>query len=240
MSISPPSRHAVVAVTGASGGLGASTLATAVALAAPRGEVTLVDADLAGGGLDATAGVEHVDGLRWSALVEHDGRAAGGALRARLPAGRVPVLAARGPAPDDRTACEVVGGLASVTPVVVDLPRTRATDTRWLGLLDALVLVVGLRPRWLRDAQAARDGLAGVADRVVLVTRGSRRPGAVPERVADHLGLALLEHLPDDPGVVRDESRGRPPGRHGPTAAVARAVLEVARLDPGMDLRGAA
>lgn len=231
--------HPVIALAGASGGLGVSTLAAAVALAVPRGCATLVDAHLDSGGLDVTLGVEHLAGIRWGDLAGHEGTAAGRSLRARLPAARVPVLASAGGGPGEATAREVVAGLAQEAPVVVDLPRELLTAGGWGGGTDLVVLLVGLRARRLRDAETLVERLGDLAERVVLVTRGGRRPGRVPERVADHLGLPLLDHLPDDPGVVRDEARGRPPGRRGPVAEIARAVVEAGRLGPTL-LEGAA
>lgn len=225
---SSPARP-VVAVTGASGGLGASTLSAATALAVP-GPVTAVDGPGAGG-LDVTLGVEHVDGLRWDDLLAHEGAVVARELRARLPAREVPVLSARRAGPPQEAMREVVRGLAGEAPVILDLPRRALTAPVWLDLADVVVLVVGLRPRWLRDAEALVAGLGDATDRTVVVTRGAHRTGPVPDRVAGHLGLALLEHLPDDPSVVRAEARGRPPGRRGRTAEVARAVVEVARLD---------
>ncbi|WP_377640195.1 hypothetical protein [Oryzobacter terrae] len=78
----------LVAVVGASGGLGASTLALAVGrrLAARAGPPVVV-ADLAqcSGGLEVTAGVEHLPGRRWSDLREVRGRVPARRLVGTLP-----------------------------------------------------------------------------------------------------------------------------------------------------------
>lgn len=224
-------RHPVVAVSGASGGLGASTLAAAVALALRPHPVTLVDGDLRGGGLDVTLGVEHLDGLRWGDLARHEGAAAGEALRRRLPGDPLPVLAARGARPSAAAAREVVAALAREGTVVLDLPVTLLVQPEWRSLTDLAVLLVGLRPRWLRDAEALRPLLAD-ADEVVTVTRGAGRSRQAAPRVASHLGHPFVEHLPDDPRVVRAEARGRPPGGRGPVADVARALVELVDLTP--------
>ena len=55
-------------VTGASGGLGSSTLAAALAGAWSKRAPLLVDLDLTGGGIDVTCGIDHVEGLRWPDL----------------------------------------------------------------------------------------------------------------------------------------------------------------------------
>ena len=91
--------HRVVGVIGASGGVGTSTLAVALALrAAPAvGAVTCVDLVLHGGGVDVTACVEHLPGLRWADLAGARGRLDGADLLAALPAeGPARVLAAGG------------------------------------------------------------------------------------------------------------------------------------------------
>ncbi|MBC7292320.1 MAG: pilus assembly protein FlpE, partial [Actinotalea sp.] len=60
----------MVAVVGAAGGVGASTLAALLARrrAIAGDRVLLVDLDPGGGGLDVLLGLEQVDGARWSDL----------------------------------------------------------------------------------------------------------------------------------------------------------------------------
>lgn len=221
--------HPVVAVTGASGGLGASTLAGAVAGCAGAA-LTLVDGDVRAGGIDVTVGAEHEPGLRWPDLARHEGPVVADQLRDRLPAAPWPVLAARGAGPAEGTVVEVVRGLSTAAPVVLDLPVRSLPERAWAEVPDLVVLLVGLRPRWLRDGETHLDRLGALRQRTALVTRGAVRPRGAPERVAEHLGLPLLEHLPDDPQVVRAEARGGPPGRRGACAEVARVVVEVAGL----------
>lgn len=219
--------HPVILVTAASGGLGASTLAAVTATVLSRdSSPTLVDGAFAGGGLDSTLAVEHLDGLRWEDLAEHEGEVDARSLRRGLPQGTVPVLAARGPRPEASVVRSVVHGLAEVGPVVVDMPPGSPAGRVWLELADVVVVLVGLRPRWLRDGRALASRLGQASERSVLVTRGHRRASRVAIRASEHLGLPLLEHLADDPGVVRDESRGRAPRPRGPVGEVARALAE--------------
>lgn len=82
-----PSRHGrLVTVSSGSGGAGASTIALALAqLAVKRGVKTVViDGDPFGGGLDLLAGAEDDSGIRWSALVDAEGRVPAHALEAGL------------------------------------------------------------------------------------------------------------------------------------------------------------
>lgn len=219
--------HPVILVTGASGGLGASTLAAVAATVLSRESApTLVDGAFAGGGLDSTLAVEHLGGLRWEDLAEHEGEVDAASLRRGLPEGPVPVLAARGRRPEAAVVRSVTRGLATVGPVVVDVPSGPRVPRVWLDVADLVVVLVGLRPRWLRDGQALTAGLEEAAERSVLVTRGDRRASRVAVRASEHLRLPLLEHLADDPGVVRDEARGRAPRPRGPVGEVARALAE--------------
>lgn len=125
----------VVGVLGASGGLGASTLTTALAVTAAQAwagaaPVVAVDGRPDGGGLDVTGCVEHLPGLRWPDLAGVRGEVCGSDLLAELPrlggarllsaaAGRPPGAAV----PSGEVLSTVVGALRSVTGlVVVDLP----------------------------------------------------------------------------------------------------------------------
>lgn len=217
--------HPVIVITGASGGLGTSTLAAVTATVLSRETTpTLVDGGFGAGGLDSTLAVEHLEGLRWEDLAEHEGEVDATRLRRDLPTGPVPVLAARGRSPEAGTVREVVRGLARVGPVVVDVPSGPLMPWVWLEAADIVVVVVGLRPRWLRDGQACVAGLGEASERALLVTRGDRRASRVAVRASEHLGLPLLEHLADDPGVVRDEARGRSPRPRGPVREVAVAL----------------
>ena len=232
--------HPVILFVGASGGLGTSTLAAVTATVLTRASrPVLVDGAFGSGGLDATVAVEHLMGLRWGDLAEHEGEVDAARVRRALPTGTVPVLAARGPRPQGETVREVVSGLARFGPVVVDLPSGTPVPAVWRGLADRLVLLVGLRPRWLRDGEVLAAGLGVDREHVWLVTRGPRRAARVAERAGEHLALPLLEHLGDDAAVVRDEARGRPPRARGPVGLVARAIDEALPEPTGGSALGA-
>ncbi|KRE35058.1 hypothetical protein ASG73_17105 [Janibacter sp. Soil728] len=217
--------HPVVVITAASGGLGVSTLAAVTATVLARdSSPTLVDGAFGAGGLDATVAAEHVEGLRWGDLAEHEGTVDAARLREALPRGAVPTLAVRGPRPTPATVRDVVTGLAGLGPVVVDLPCSGRVPPVWAELADVVVVLVGLRPRWLRDGEAWAAALGERRESALLVTRGPRRAQRVSERAADHLGVPLLDHLADDAGVLRDEARGRGPRPKGPVGEVARTL----------------
>jgi hypothetical protein len=233
----------LTAVVGASGGLGASTLALAVGrrLAATGPPSVVVDLDLLRGGLEVTAGVEHVPGRRWHDLRHARGRVPPETLVGLLPAeDGCAVLSARGGAPaevPDTAAGDVVASLAGgPSRVVLDLPLWSPMLPGALSRGALVVLVVGLRTRALADADAAvsrlLDGPAApdLAPDLRIVTRGRRAGADVVDEVVAHLGVAHLHHLADDPHVVRDAERGLFPGTgHDAVRRCADAV--VATLD---------
>src|SRR4051794_3773602 len=229
----------LVAVGGSCGGAGASTVATALAVAAAPGSL-LVDGDAGGGGLDLLLGAERIDGLRWPQLTGLRGRVAGDALLASLPeADGVHVLAAsRAEAvpvpPEALTAGALAGGTGRAAGaragrtggrrVVVALPRgDPALAEPVLAEADLAVLVV---PARLRAASAARLLLAGAWSAAVVVVRPV--PGG-PSRqeVADVLGRPVLADLGHDRSAAPRGERGEPPvvSARSPLGVLARKLL---------------
>lgn len=219
----------VIGVVGASGGVGTSTLACAVAHAALRraASAVLVDGVSGRGGLDVTCCCEHAPGYRWGDLVDVSGAVDGDRLLGRLPHDEaLPVLACRGPVPPAGGVRDVLTSLTrTCEAVVLDVPPVGALVP--IAVCDAVVVLTGLGPRQLADAEAVVRALEGQAPVAGLVTRGRRRVDEVSEAVAVHLDLPLVGHVPDDPRILADEGRGRSPGRRdrGALARVAEAVV---------------
>lgn len=219
--------HRVLGVVGASGGLGVSTLAVALASrAAGRvGATVAIDGAPGGGALDVTACVEHRSGLRWADLVAAEGSIDGAALLRELPAdGATRVLAGRGPAPPDDVVRAAVSGLARVCGLtVLDL----GGSARWATECTDLLLVVGTTARQLADGAGVTEQLLDLPAPSALVLRTRRGDAVSPEEVAAHLDLPLAGTLRDDPRLALDAERGRPPGgrRSGPLAALVDALL---------------
>jgi hypothetical protein len=219
--------HRVLGVMGASGGLGVSTLAVALAVrAAPGlGATVAVDGAPEGGALDVTACVEPLPGLRWADLAGAEGRIDGAALLRELPAdGPVRVLAGRGPAPPPEVVLAALAGLAQVCGLtVVDL----GGSTRWVDECTDVLLLVGPSARQLADGAGVAERLHGLGVPTALVLRTRRGDSVAPEEVAVHLDLPLAGTLPDDHRVGVDAERGRPPGtrRTGAFASAVDALL---------------
>jgi hypothetical protein len=218
--------HRVIGVVGCSGGVGASSLAVALALVASRrlGVCAAVDGDLRGGGLDVTAGLEHLPGLRWPDLAAVQGEVDGAALVRSLPAqGALRVLGARGLVVSADVVAAAVAGLSGVCPVtVVDVgARLDALPRR-----SGVVVVSGLSARQLADASVVVPAvLDAVEGSVQLVLRGGRRDAEMAEEVAGHLDLPLLGLLRDDPRAISDAHRGGMPGARRGSALASAAEL---------------
>ena len=238
--------HLVIAVVGASGGVGASTLAAALARRlAERGEApVLVDADLTGGGLDVTVGAEHLAGLRWPDLTELRGGVDGPALLRALPLDRgVRLLSARRPRdpegrPDEAARLAVHDALARLGPVVIDVPRADPSRDAILARCGHAVVVAGVHVRALADADALVGALlddpgdpgaepfAGPA--LHLVTRGPAVRADLAETIEHHLGVAHRAHIADDDRIARAGQRGDWPGqRHAPLTGAVDLILDL-------------
>ena len=209
-------RAPVVAVLGGSGGVGASTLAAALAqLGAERPNgAALVDVDPAGGGIDLLLGAEQVTGWRWPGLRAAEGQL--GDLRPQLPVveGVSVVSMARGATLDlaREPLAAVVGGLRSWhSLVVVDPGRSLAPAAREAVRLASrhLVVVAG----GIRGVAAARQTIAALGlEHPEVVLR--RWPGGLPlDLVAEAVGHPVVAVLPEERRLRSAAERGEPPAR---------------------------
>lgn len=209
-------RAPVVAVLGGSGGVGASTLAAALAqVGADRPDgAALVDVDPLGGGIDLLLGAEQTRGWRWPRLNGAEGQL--GDLRAHLPVvDRVSVVSmARGHALDlaREPLAAVVAGLRSWhSLVVLDAGRSLSPAAREAVRLSTrqLLVVAG----GIRGVAAARQTVAALGlERAELVLR--RAPGGLPpDLVAEAVGHPVLARLPEERTLAAAAERGEPPAR---------------------------
>ncbi len=236
-----------MAMTGASGGLGASVLTAALALRAVAAGRTacVVDLDPLGGGLDIVMGLEQTDGTRWSDLAALEGEADGESVLRTLPgADGVRVLShdRHGTGVPPSVVQALVNALVMVCDLVVlDLPRTgrlpvgsfppdlhlvvAGTSLTQVAALSALLTSAALA-----DPAAGPGALTG---RTAVLLRTGGAGGADPAQMAPlvqrQLGTTVLGVIPDDRSVPADLVRGFPPGRRsGPlTRALDPLLLEV-------------
>lgn len=198
---------AVVAVVGAGGGAGASTLAAATALRGAarrvRRETVLIDGAPLDGGIDLVLGMENVPGLRWPDLIIEDGRVSAAALHSALPVG-APGLAVLS-CGRARPANGAVQGRSRADSVSV--------GHAFVGLAPAAVRAVIESGREAGDLVVcdvscergpAADAMLDAADLVVLVVPARLRAIAAAEVVAAYLG----ERNPNRGLVVRGPAPG--------------------------------
>lgn len=244
----------VLVVAGACGGVGASVLASAVALRGERAgrRTVLVDACPLGGGLDVTVGVEQQRGLRWPQLAGLSGQPDGAAILARLPGyDGVPVLShdrTGPPGPD----CVVVAGVARAFAdvcdlVVVDLSLDPGGVV--LNEADSCLLVGGSTLRQVAalsvTVRHVRQDL-GFAGPLSCCLADDGSGAEVADLVDDELALRVLATLGRDRGLAADVAHGVPPGSRGrgPVVDAADAVLAwtlevgVGRVRDGGSARG--
>lgn len=242
-----PGGARAVAVLGGRGGAGASILAGGLAVTAARSRLRtlLVDADPLGGGLDLVLGWEQLDGLRWPALTDAEGRVDAPALVRALPSrGDLVVLSwDRGdllPLPAPAMAATLDAARRGRDVVVVDLPR-HLDDAAVTALqaVDRAFLVV---PAELRaTASAARVVAAAVphcAD-LSLIVRGPAPGRLKAAEVAGALGLPLAGTLRPEPALCRGLERGEAPAADGRGSLAALCQRIVAELT-GAPAAGAA
>ncbi|MEH1055973.1 septum site-determining protein Ssd [Micromonospora sp. CPCC 206171] len=224
-----------VAVLGGRGGAGASVLAGALAVTAARARLRtlLVDADPLGGGLDLVLGWEELDGIRWPALTDADGRVDAPALVRALPSrGDLVALSwDRGDLlalPAQAMAATIDAARRGRDFVVVDVPR-QLDDAAVVALqsADQAYLVV---PAELRATAAAARVVAAAAPHCAalgVIVRGPAPGRLKATEVARALGLPLAGTLRPEPALCRGLERGEAPagaGR-GPLAALCRRIV---------------
>ena len=234
-AVAAPSAAPVLAVVGARGGAGASTLAVALAVTAARRdlEVTLLDVDPLGGGLDLVLGAESARGLRWSDLRNAPGRLPPGIVRATATrAAGVSLVGWERSAPA-AVSPQTVGAVLRCAAeggdlVVADLPRHLDDVARVvLGAARRVLVVVPAEVRAAASAARVVALLEPYAADVALVVRGPAPTGLAPEAVADSLGLPLVGELRAEPGLAVALDRGDvPPIRpRGPLATLAARLV---------------
>jgi secretion/DNA translocation related CpaE-like protein len=198
------------------GGAGASTLAIALAQsAAAEAQVTLIDADSCGAGLDLLMGIETLPGRRWPQLVESRGVIAAEALQSALPiAGRVAVVSCgQGPSvelsPDAMSSVLDASQRGSPT-VIVDLPRRLCAAAKVAAAeCDVIFMVVPLRVRAVVAASVQLQMLQQLCSDVRLVIREPAPADLTATQVARKLGLAVAGVIGTDKRVSVMTDRGQ-------------------------------
>ena len=230
-------RAVVVAVVGARGGAGASTLCAAVGLqaVAERLPCVLVDGDPLGGDLDLLLDVADEPGLRWDDLAQASGRLPASPLAAALPRrDDLALLCARHRCAIPAAATgAVLGALArGFDLVLVDVGhRLPLSGNPVLAQADVVLVATTADLRGVASGRRVVADLDAHGPPVRLVVRAGRSGSADPDEVARWLGVPLAARLPHDDKVGADGDRGdlvlRPSLRRA-SRAVLGAVAQVA------------
>lgn len=188
----PPSVSPLMAVVGAVGGVGATTVALACAAAAGSG-CLLVDADRRSAGLDLPLGIPNDEGGRWDSVPDTAGALVADTMRSALPRVQgVSVLTGALPEPTgDRLAAVVDVGRSGFRRTVVDCGR--AVEGLPLGPAERVVLVT---PATLSGVVSTHRLLGELPDgsRCLLAVRAT---GWLPvDEVADRLGVDTVVEVP--------------------------------------------
>ncbi|WP_293785737.1 septum site-determining protein Ssd [uncultured Aeromicrobium sp.] len=227
----------LLAVVGASGGVGASTLVVSCAeWAHRRGASALaVDAAPDGPGLDLVAGLEHHEGLRWDEITLTDGHVAARSLSEALPGGDARVLSfGRSQRTHPETGAVLTAAQRGFDFVVGDVPRhTLAVPGLGTDLLSrslAAVLVVPEHVTGLAAAERVMADLEGRCDRLLVVSRAVSG-GLGPGQIERGLGLPVLARLRSRRALGQDVERGRGPMRSRMMRAVAGRILDALGIE---------
>lgn len=217
-----PATSMTVRVVGGSGGLGASTLAAALALRAATHSIraALVELDWCAGGADVLVGIERQSGWRWPDLAAATGHL--GDLTQHLPSLCGVNVLATGRDPTEPSASAVAAVLASLGRSHELVILDSGTATEPLHPVDADVVVVGGEVRQVLAARARLATWGLTHPHVVLRSH----PGSLaPALVADALDQPVAAVLPTDRRLAADLRSGVPPHRSRRMARVCEQVL---------------
>lgn len=223
-----------ITVVGATGGVGASTLAAATAELAARRDLSpvLVDGDPAGGGLDLVTGAEDSSGSRWDDLDGAVGHVGAAELVSTLPVHRGLALVSFGRSgpPVGGATPVIAAAMRGFDVVVADVPRQ--LDGLGRELVSRSVLTVLVVPRRLRGVVAARalaDRLRAWSSALAVVTRAA--PAGMPSSaVGRELGLPVLADIGTSRRLAADVEHGLGPMRARPVVAASRRILDTVGL----------
>ena len=213
----------VVCVVGGTGGAGASTLATGLAVTVVRGgrSAMLVDADPLGRGIDMVAGAEDVRGVRWHDLASTHGRVSGASLRQVLPntSGLSVLSFAHSELeaiPADSMRSVLAAGRRSHDVVVVDLPRYLDEAAREAVIrATSTVLLVPAEIGAIGSAQRVLARLQPMCAEIQLVVRKPGPSGLSVDSVASTMSLPLAASVRTDRKVAEYVDNGLGPLARG-------------------------
>lgn len=222
-----------ISVMGACGGVGASTLSTAIATAASASghSAALVDGDAAAGGLEFIIGAEREPGLRWSDLQVATGAIGLAELQSVLPRKHgVDVISFGRTGVPATTMAPILNTLVQgYDTVVADVPRhLDEAGQHLLGRSVATVLVVPMRLGGVLAAQHLMPRIQELSPHVLVVARPVKG-GSSQRQLVAKLGVPVLTQWPNRHRTFLDVEHGLGPNKGAPRA-VAREILTTVGL----------
>lgn len=191
-----------IAVLGAVGGAGTSTLAAALAIACARdGTAVLVDAHDYSGGLDLLLGVEETPGIRWSDFSVRGGHVDASDILAAMPntkhGVRVLTHGRGGRQQLDPEECDmVIESLHHETTLVIDTSRQEQLHDRIISLADVTLLVVPAEVRAVAAAAGLAQHLRANHAKVQLVVRYRGWSGLDAREIERIVEAPVIAELP--------------------------------------------
>lgn len=220
-------RAVTIGVIGGNGGVGASTLAAALAVTGNKRhlQTVLIDADPLGGGIDLLLDGGQAHGSRWPQLAHVEGSLNAQTLREELPVMEDLFVLSWDRSQIRGISCDAMTAvLAAATRgsdlVVVDLPRYRSpfVDAALVGLDRCLVYVDG-QPRSVAAAGRVLASIDGLAGQIQVVARGvSKKAGknaANPQQTFAELPLPISAVIAHDAHLGSVANAALPPGYTG-------------------------
>ena len=235
----------VLAVLGACGGVGASTVAAGLATCLPTKRVLLVDTDPYGGGIDLLLGAETAPGIRWPDLLSARGRLSAATMDYALPhVGSVAVVSFGRGAQQPLHGSDVTGLLDTAIhgydTVIVDaarwfigspdaisdaIPDSPAVSPDLFARAEVTVMVVANSVRAVAAAASTLSVLHAQDCRVQLAIRMQPR-GLSSREVMTALGMASGVEIPSERAVAMAGGAGELPPAQGKFMRACRRLHE--------------
>ncbi|WP_374071590.1 septum site-determining protein Ssd [Corynebacterium belfantii] len=204
-------KYPVIAVIGAAGGAGTSTLCAV--LAADYREALLIDTEHFSGGIDLLLGKEDDPGIRWDDVPDSGEKVPASELLASLPCmePNVRILAATRDSVTvvaEQQLRGVVESVRGTCPIIIDVQRHHVLLESCVDLADLVVLLI---PAEIRSVAAAAQLVPWLRRRkvdVVGVLRERAWASVDREEVARVTGVDIVATVPTIKGLPREVELG--------------------------------
>ncbi|WP_115243886.1 hypothetical protein [Corynebacterium renale] len=236
-------RAPVIAIYGATGGVGASTLAAAVALSVPG--AVLIDATVTSGGLDLLMGAEDSTGARWADVGGTEGHVDAHAVLGALPhaPGGTPMLTVARTATatpglvsvagdGGKRAEHLIGAVRSAVPAVV----VDAGDTDALGAIiasaDYHVILHAAEIRSTAQATNLAARLRAAGAQPVSILRHRQWSALSAADATAVTGMDVIAEIPHIRGLAKATELGALSKVPGKLKPVVGAIVQAAEVRP--------